>query len=377
MKKNKTQTVNGIYCYETKRGWMFGIAIKVNCERISRQGYPTKRAAERRRDLIRGEAEEETFYPEKYKKRKDSELLVDLLVRHDPIKPEPWEKQPERSKRKYWDEKKYYTWWMHALRNVRRDQLGGDEGEKIFTKAIEKLGNVMPGTYNHYLKWIRRVMRPEHLKGNILANPAALLKIQSHHSAKDVYYTRDQVTELFKCLKPRDKLLVSLDLVSGMRRSELFWCRKEWINSELRIIKIPNSKNKKDRIIVLTNLAWEILEQLLAYSHPDSPYVLSSPKDPMKHMSGSAWYGRHFKQARIAAKIPASHTFHTLRHTFSTWQNQKKVDELITQRSGGWSRKEVMAGYTHQEIDRIREALELTFSDLKWPTQITNKDNNC
>lgn len=205
MRKNKSKTVNGIFCYETKQGWKFGLEISVNSRRVLRQGYPTKSAAARRRDLIRGEAEEETFYPDKYRRRKKRELLVSFLTRYEPIKPEPWQNQSERTRRQYWDEKKYYIWWTHQLRNVRCDQLSGEQGVRIFERIMKQLDDVTSGTYNHYLKWIRKVMRPEHLKGNILANPPCLIKTRPNNGAKDVYYTRDQITELFKCLKPRDK----------------------------------------------------------------------------------------------------------------------------------------------------------------------------
>lgn len=107
--------------------------------------------------------------------------------------------------------------------------------------------------------------------------------------------------------------LIALLLISGCRSSELRYATKKDLDKKSRIITIPpeRTKNRKGRIVYLSDLAMEIIEELP--TEPDNPYLFIGRRP-----------GQPVKDGRIALRKilanagidnPKELCFHSLRHS--------------------------------------------------------------
>jgi integrase len=123
------------------------------------------------------------------------------------------------------------------------------------------------------------------------------------------------------------KLAIKLLLITGQRRGEVAKARREHVDLEKRLWTIPSddAKNERTHVLPLTDLAVEVVEQLLATS--DSPWLVPSPR------GGLVQGGRHLDPATIGHELRAHmdvegkrYCVHDLRRTAATMMTSLGVD---------------------------------------------------
>lgn len=343
----------GVYRYTTRTaGPLYAVRLTMHGRLWQRQGFQTKGAAVAFRDKVRAERFEGTFFPDKYRRRHLGERMEVLLTRHLPKKPSRWTALSEREKRRYWDQVKFATWWTAAVKGRPVSGLTADD----LSTALQRLPTDGASTYNHYLKWLRTVLKREKVTPNV----ALMVPTKTPPQAPEFHYSPRQEAALYKQLGPEDADLVRLDLITAMRRQEIFSLHKDWIVWDHGHILLPDPKAGTPQFVHLTKEGIMILRRQCR-RHPDSPWVYPSPRDPSRPRYPGSWYTKVFKPARDRARIPATHKFHTIRHTFPGRLAQEDVPDLTIKELGRWKQLQTVTRYTHHFRGHLRDSLEKAF----------------
>lgn len=138
----------------------------------------------------------------------------------------------------------------------------------------------------------------------------------------------------------KHKSIISLAYSCGLRVSEIVNLKIKDIDSKRMILKINCSKNKKDRIVPLSQ---NILLLLREYYKKEKPtiYLFESYK------SGTKYSTRSCQEIWNKYKINQQSTFHTLRHSCFTYLLENGVDIRIIKDIAGHNNIKTTEGYTH------------------------------
>ncbi len=149
-------------------------------------------------------------------------------------------------------------------------------------------------------------------------------------------------------LKARAAL--SLAYGAGLRASEVVYLRVSDIDSERQVIRIEQSKGRKDRNAMLSDdllallRAWWRLGREKGVMLPGGwLFPGQNPVNPMTARQLS----RIFHGAKEAAGIDKKVSLHTLRHCFATHLLEQKVDIRVIQILLGHKKLETTARYSH------------------------------
>ncbi len=145
----------------------------------------------------------------------------------------------------------------------------------------------------------------------------------------------------------KHKAIISLAFSTGMRVSEICNLKIVDIDSKRMILRILDSKGKKDRIVPLSE---SILTLLRSYWQEYKPkfYLFESYKPGVKYSTASC------RQIWNKYKINKQSTFHTLRHSFATTMLENKTDIRTIQRLLGHSNLKTTEIYTHVSTDYLK-----------------------
>ncbi len=140
---------------------------------------------------------------------------------------------------------------------------------------------------------------------------------------------------------------------TGMRRDELRFMEKSWVNFETNHFEIPSTKTMKGKVIskaipIHPDLK-PILEEAIARSN--SKYLFPNKDGTVQHKNK---FRVNMKRISRLAGIPEG-TPHDFRHTFSTMSRLGGMSNEARRTIGGWSNDEVMnSTYTHYPEDKIQ-----------------------
>ncbi|MEM9099899.1 MAG: tyrosine-type recombinase/integrase [Pseudomonadota bacterium] len=164
------------------------------------------------------------------------------------------------------------------------------------------------------------------------------------------------------------RAMLSLAYGCGMRAGEVVRLRVSDIDSAQNIIRIEQSKGRKDRNVMLPT---DILGQLRAWwkDRPTSQHKGIAPSDRLlfpgyngKHLSARQ-ISRLFKASARAAGIIKPVTLHTLRHSFATHLLESGVDIRVIQALLGHTKLTTTARYASAATGLI-SAVESPLDDL-------------
>jgi integrase/recombinase XerD len=165
------------------------------------------------------------------------------------------------------------------------------------------------------------------------------------------------------------RVMLSLAYGCGMRAGEVVRLRVGDIDGEQKIIRIVQSKGRKDRNVMLPG---DVLSQLRDWwkerpTRQDQgvagPDRVIFPGYNGKHLSPRQ-ISRLFKQAAQAAGIPKPVTLHTLRHSFATHLLERGVDIRVIQALLGHTKLTTTARYASVATGMI-SAVESPLDELK------------
>jgi len=164
----------------------------------------------------------------------------------------------------------------------------------------------------------------------------------------------DEVEQLLTASKSlRVRVMLSLAYGCGLRAGEVIRLRAGDIDSAQSIIRIVQSKGRKDRLVMLPPCVLALSRQWWL-ERPTSQDAGMAPRDrwlfpgrvPGRPIT-TRQLNRLFHEAARAAGIRKRVTLHTLRHSFATHLLEHGTDIRLIQALLGHHRLETTAHYTH------------------------------
>ena len=156
------------------------------------------------------------------------------------------------------------------------------------------------------------------------------------------------------------RVLLSLGYGCGLRAGEIVRLKAKHIDSAQRIIRIEQSKGRKDRNVMLSDEMLGLLRQW--WKMRSSRYDAGIPQQerwlfPSRKSAGRSittrQLNRLFHEACDAAGIKKSVTVHTLRHSFATHLLERGRDIRLIQALLGHDKLDTTARYTRVAIGMI------------------------
>jgi integrase/recombinase XerD len=177
-----------------------------------------------------------------------------------------------------------------------------------------------------------------------------------------------RVLTLATSLKAR--VMLTLAYGCGLRASEVVRLRAGDIDSEQMIVRIVQSKGRKDRHVMLPAEVLDLLRQWwkVRPSRRDAGVALEQRwlfpgrNDRLGLPVTTRQFGRLFKEAARAAGLRKTLSLHTLRHSFATHLLERGTDIRLIQALLGHDKLETTARYTRVAtgiIAKIESPLDL------------------
>jgi integrase/recombinase XerD len=155
----------------------------------------------------------------------------------------------------------------------------------------------------------------------------------------------------------KHKCMISLIYSAGLRRSELINMKIKDINSQRMQIAVINSKNKKDRMVPLSEF---ILKMLRVYYKEFRPKIyLFEGRNDAKYNERSL--SMVLKKACLKANIKKSVNLHMLRHSYATHLLETGTDLRYIQELLGHKSSKTTEIYTYvsqKSLDKIKSPLD-------------------
>jgi integrase/recombinase XerD len=171
------------------------------------------------------------------------------------------------------------------------------------------------------------------------------------------------------------RVLLSLGYGCGLRASEVVRLKVKHIDSAQKIIRVEQSKGRKDRNVMLSPETLDLLRQWWKVRRgcdattPLQERWLFPGRKPGKPMT-TRQLSRLFHEAADAAGIKKSVTLHALRHSFATHLLERGTDIRIIQALLGHDKLDTTARYTRVAtgmIANVESPLDLLAQPRKKP----------
>jgi len=170
------------------------------------------------------------------------------------------------------------------------------------------------------------------------------------------------------------RTMLTLAYGCGLRASEVVRLRAGDIDSEQMIIRIVQSKGRKDRHVMLPTEVLDLLRQWWkvrpsrhdAGIAPEQRWLFPGRNDRLGLPVTTRQFGRLFKDAAKAAGLRKALSLHTLRHSFATHLLERGTDIRLIQALLGHDKLETTARYTRVATGMIAK-IESPLDDLKAP----------
>jgi integrase/recombinase XerD len=177
-----------------------------------------------------------------------------------------------------------------------------------------------------------------------------------------------RVLTLATSLKAR--AMLTLAYGCGLRASEVVGLRAGDIDSEQMIIRVVQSKGRKDRHVMLPAEVLDLLRQWWkvrpsrhdAGLAPEQRWLFPGRNDRLGLPVTTRQFARLFKDAAKAAGLRKTLSLHTLRHSFATHLLERGTDIRLIQALLGHDKLETTARYTRVAtgiIAKIESPLDL------------------
>ena len=183
--------------------------------------------------------------------------------------------------------------------------------------------------------------------------------------AEEIYHIRepqtlplvmsvDEMRRLLSVRSLKTRVLLSLGYGCGLRASEIVWLKVKHIDKAQNIIRIEQSKGRKDRIVMLPQEMLDLLRQWWKVRPSRHDAGIPLPECwlfPSRKSAGRPITTRHlnrlFHEAADAAGIRKGVTLHTLRHSFATHLLEDQTHIRTIQALLGHTKPDTTTRYTH------------------------------
>ena len=199
---------------------------------------------------------------------------------------------------------------------------------------------------NRITALVKVIFSTLYAQGVIGTNPARFLKCRRERNLRGRVLRPEEVQGFFAALETapvKVKLLILLMLLTGMRVGEARRCRWCYLDRVNRLLRIPDSKSGKPRIVPLSEQAFLIIEALLSLKVGDWMFP----------GQGDGPMGAPSKQFRKLVALAGADGLwlHDIRRSFSSIASQTGTDLISLSRVLGHSHVTVTERYvvTHDK----------------------------
>ncbi|MCC5877944.1 MAG: tyrosine recombinase XerC [Candidatus Sumerlaeia bacterium] len=233
---------------------------------------------------------------------------------------------------------------------------------KEFLAVLHEEHDLKPASMSRVVSSIRVFFEFLHTDGYVETNPARGLRSPKKGRRLPIYLPPDEARRLVLSMDPehpdhlRDRTILVLLLMTGMRLSELTGLNRNDPSFEARTIKVLG-KGRKERLVPMNRLAEAALRNWLAEgpSPTDGSNALFVNRRGERISKRTVQYIVHkaVKRAGLDPRISP----HKLRHTFATTLYAEETDLRDIQELLGHANIASTSIYTHTNVDKVRAAV--------------------
>jgi len=247
---------------------------------------------------------------------------------------------------------------VNAVRTIRK-YLGNYKLDQITRFIIERFrinrkdnDSVKDSTINLEMSFLSHILNIAVNDGIIEKNPCSGITRYKLKKSKRKILTGKEIALVLNSLKGKDRLMILISLLVGLRLNETLKLEKKDIDLNKNLITFIQSKSDKLMVVTISNfLANEIKE-----------YIKSCPDERLfdnkeVHYSLVKKYSKHFSNLFKRLGID-NFTYHNCRHCFCSYHSDSGANDSITNSLVGHSTLSQTARYTHNSIDAKRKATE-------------------
>ncbi len=270
----------------------------------------------------------------------------------------------------------YDKWISPVLKDLILKDIKASDIEELKSN-VTKAGK-SPRTVQYVLATVRQVInhaiRHECFHD---INPVKKVKMPTTDNKRARYLTPDEVDKLFKKLKKVSQQLHDMSLLSlhtGMRAGEIFNLTWDCVDFDQEMILVRDAKDaargSKSRYVYMTKSVKAMLKG--KHKNQTSGLVFPDRKGNKIEMISQA-----FRKAVDDLKLNKGVTdkrdrvvFHTLRHTFASWQVQQGLSLYEVQKLLGHESYTMVQRYAHLAPENHRKATALFDRDQTNPGKV-------
>lgn len=214
------------------------------------------------------------------------------------------------------------------------------------------------GTLQRWFAWLCRTRWLD-------ANPAADLDMpRKQPRALPKAFTLDEVRTILAvpdvgdALGVRDRAMLEVLYVTGVRRRELTMLDVADINFEVETLTVRKGKGGKDRLVPLGSRALDWLRRYLAHTRPR---LTTGTSDSALFITGYGErfnvnaLGNHIRKLIDKAELDRPGSCHILRHSCATHMHERGADIRVIQQLLGHARLDTTAIYTDVSIHHLKD----------------------
>ncbi len=204
------------------------------------------------------------------------------------------------------------------------------------------------------IKWYFDIIQDKKIQVATLDRPKVEKKLPNVLSKTDI----KNLLEVHSNIKHR--AMLSLMYSCGLRRSELLNLKKADIDSKRNIIRIIQSKGKKDRIVPLSPKILILLQEYYTKYKPKT-FLFEGGKAGERYSASSL--AAVLKQAAYKINLQKPVTLHWLRHSYATHLLEAGTDLRYIQELLGHTSSRTTEIYTHVSTKNLQN-IKSPFDDL-------------
>ncbi|CAM3949496.1 tyrosine-type recombinase/integrase [Cohnella lubricantis] len=198
----------------------------------------------------------------------------------------------------------------------------------------------------------------QHVGG--LVESEAYLRPKKERKLPNVLAREEVMRLLQQTVNPKHRAILYLTYSSGLRVGEVVRLRLKDLDRERKTVHIRQGKGRKDRVTVLSEAAYEVVEAYLRSGYADRAGWLFPGQQEGKHLTERS-VQKLFEQKLREAGIRKEVSVHSLRHSFATHLLEGGIDLRYIQELLGHQNIRTTEVYTHisvKDIRRIRSPLD-------------------
>jgi len=254
--------------------------------------------------------------------------------------------------------------WLKTTKNIDYFSMINRITAVKFMDYVYSERNVSARTYNNYVKFGRCLFNWAKEKCYTKENPFDHIKIKPKEKKKRTIIPQDTrvlLTNYLLSSPEGKKYLTALKLVYGalLRPAEIRKIKIENVNLKNKTITVPSSvsKNKKQRIISLTDDVAASLESLNISSYPASYFLIGQELNPDSKPLSKSYLGKNWVKIRTKLNLPKEMQLYSLRDSCMFEMRKAGIDDLSVMQHADHHSLEMTKLYSDHEDPNLAKII--------------------